>query len=381
MTPRTCRWPLLAALSLILPIALIAQSPVPDTLSWETISPGVQYAVAGNAIGDGVFIGFGGWTVQQPWANTWVAALYTAKLHSLGVRHLYSVKGPLDSQYFDREIGTLDLGRNLIALLKSNPGITRIIVAAHSSGAYVAQALFEDLYTAAKIDSDHVTDGKITYFNLEGGIGSGGSGVEITQTMADRLAHIYAVYASIPALKLSSPNMTEMIALGNLFAPKSSAMQINVTGCGCTGTWCVHETLINQIPYNHSTFDLQHDYGSINAEHPVATAYLYVITSVVLPPPKPEGFLLEQNFPNPFNPATLIGYTIPGSRENGIGSKEVKLVVYDILGREVAVPVNGRKTPGRYEVEFDGTGLSSGTYVYRLTAGQFNGSRTMLLVR
>jgi hypothetical protein len=345
-----------------------------DSLSWMTVGAGVQYAMADSARGDDVFIGFGGWSVQQPWANTWVAALYTAKLHSLGARHLYSVKGPLDSQYFDREIGTLDLGRHLIALLKSNPGITRIVVAAHSSGSYVAHALFEDLYTVAKIDSDHATDGKITYFNLDGGIGSGGSGVEITQPMADRLAHIYAVYASIPALKLSSANMAEMIALGNLFAPTSSAMQIDVTGCGCTGKWCVHDALINQVPYNHATFDLEHDYGSINADHPVATAYLNVITSVVQPRGKPEGFLLEQNYPNPFNPKTVVSCQWPVV-------SEVRLSVYDLLGREVATLVNEKKAPGRLDIEFDGAGLSTGVYLYRLTAGQFVEARKMLLLR
>jgi hypothetical protein len=63
------------------------------------------------------------------------------------------------------------------------------------------------------------------------------------------------------------------------------------------------------------------------------------------------------------------------------GSSDVKLTVFDILGREVAVLVNERKAAGDYEVSFDAAGLASGVYVYRLTAGPFVKSRSMVLVK
>jgi len=85
--------------------------------------------------------------------------------------------------------------------------------------------------------------------------------------------------------------------------------------------------------------------------------------------PVPVAFRLEQNYPNPFNPGTLIRYAIPGSMEYGGGNREVRLVVYDVLGREVAVLANDSETPGEHEVFFDGSGLASGVYVYRLEAG------------
>jgi hypothetical protein len=90
------------------------------------------------------------------------------------------------------------------------------------------------------------------------------------------------------------------------------------------------------------------------------------IVSVSEPPEVPTVIRLEQNYPNPFNPSTTIAYSIPRSRESGVESKEIKLVVYDILGRKVAVLVNEKKVPGKYEVEFDATRLSSGMYFYRL---------------
>lgn len=85
-------------------------------------------------------------------------------------------------------------------------------------------------------------------------------------------------------------------------------------------------------------------------------------------------FRLEQNSPNPFNPLSDISYEIPTS---GM----VRLVVHDLLGREVAVLVNERQEPGRHMVRFDGSGLASGVYLYRLTAGPSVAVRTMVLVR
>ncbi len=80
----------------------------------------------------------------------------------------------------------------------------------------------------------------------------------------------------------------------------------------------------------------------------------------------PHEFVLEQNFPNPFNPTTKIRYTVPD-----VGSELAQTVikVYDILGNEVATLVNEKKEPGYYEVEFNAEGLSSGIYFYRLQSG------------
>ncbi len=88
----------------------------------------------------------------------------------------------------------------------------------------------------------------------------------------------------------------------------------------------------------------------------------------------PVTFSLSQNYPNPFNPTTGVRFQVPGA-------SDVKLVVYDILGREVATLVNERKAAGRYEVKFDGSGLASGVYIYRLTAGSFVQTRKMILLR
>jgi hypothetical protein len=88
----------------------------------------------------------------------------------------------------------------------------------------------------------------------------------------------------------------------------------------------------------------------------------------------PKTFALEQNYPNPFNPSTIISYQLP------INS-EVKLVIYDMLGREVQTLVNTRQSAGRYQAQFNAASLSSGLYFYRLQAGAFSETKKMLLVK
>jgi hypothetical protein len=97
--------------------------------------------------------------------------------------------------------------------------------------------------------------------------------------------------------------------------------------------------------------------------------------------PMPTSFRLDQNYPNPFNPSTTITFSIPGGREYAVGGMETKLVVYDLLGREVAVLVNEKKEAGVYEVRLDGSHLASGVYLYRIVAGSFTETKRLVLIR
>ena len=88
----------------------------------------------------------------------------------------------------------------------------------------------------------------------------------------------------------------------------------------------------------------------------------------------PGEFELSQNYPNPFNPATRLSFVIRNS-------SFVSLKVYDILGREITTLVNERLHAGSYEIPFDGSSLSSGIYLYRLTAGPFAETKRMTVVK
>ena len=96
-----------------------------------------------------------------------------------------------------------------------------------------------------------------------------------------------------------------------------------------------------------------------------------------------KQYTLNQNYPNPFNPTTTISYSIPTVKTQNFASPQdnVRLIVYDVLGREVAVLVNKRQKAGNYEVTFDASNLPSGLYLYRLTAGKFSQTRKMLLLK
>ena len=94
---------------------------------------------------------------------------------------------------------------------------------------------------------------------------------------------------------------------------------------------------------------------------------------------KINGFSLQQNYPNPFNPTTTISYSIPNVET--LGNASVQLIIYDVLGKEVATLVNEEKAPGNYKVQFDATRLSSGIYFYTIKAGKFLETKKMLLMK
>lgn len=93
-----------------------------------------------------------------------------------------------------------------------------------------------------------------------------------------------------------------------------------------------------------------------------------------IPTIKPDNFDLKQNFPNPFNPSTTIGYQIPTS-------SFVTIKVFDVLGNEITTLVNLEKPAGEYEVDFDGNDLSSGIYFYQLKVGELVETMKMVLMR
>jgi len=88
----------------------------------------------------------------------------------------------------------------------------------------------------------------------------------------------------------------------------------------------------------------------------------------------PKEFKLDQNYPNPFNPTATISYSLPQK-------SFVTLKLYDLLGREVRILVNGEQEPGNYSRIVDANDLPSGVYFYRLQAGKFTDIKKMLMVK
>lgn len=87
-----------------------------------------------------------------------------------------------------------------------------------------------------------------------------------------------------------------------------------------------------------------------------------------------KKFLLEENFPNPFNPSTKISYQLP---KDGF----VNLVVYNSLGQLISTLVNQHQSSGKYSVQFEASSLPSGVYIYKIQAGEFSSVKKMLLTK
>jgi hypothetical protein len=130
--------------------------------------------------------------------------------------------------------------------------------------------------------------------------------------------------------------------------------------------------------YQIFAFNLGSNYNQSQvAAHPGDTGVLLNLTTTSVEnsgATTPTRFALEQNYPNPFNPTTAISFQVPGV-------SIVKLAVYNILGQEVSTLVNEIKQPGVYTVQFDASNLPSGFYFYRMTAGNFTSTRSMVLLK
>ncbi len=130
-------------------------------------------------------------------------------------------------------------------------------------------------------------------------------------------------------------------------------------------------------------------FGGSNGEFVYRRSYSEIISIKNISTEIPSAYSLSQNYPNPFNPTTKIRFDIPNGipslegyvRPGGRGVGMVTLKVFDIMGREVATLVNEQLAPGTYETTFDGSNLSSGTYFYKLTTGDFSQTKRLALIR
>ena len=156
-------------------------------------------------------------------------------------------------------------------------------------------------------------------------------------------------------------------------------LQVNLINTATPIMWVMTCARRSETPW------LEGDQFQITAYHQPTSADVWTFNpSIVLAVQKansPSAFALSQNYPNPFNPTTYIRYTIAGVRGQTSGVSEVRLAVYDILGRQVAELMHERQAPGIYKVRFDGARLASGVYFYRLQVGSFSQTKSMILMK
>jgi subtilisin family serine protease len=204
--------------------------------------------------------------------------------------------------------------------------------------------------------------------------------------------------SAVPQITVTAPNGGEVFTVG-------TAMKINWTSQNITGNVQIRlmdGTRVVRLISNGTTNDGSHSWTILSTILP-GSNYKIRVTSATNTTVKdesdapftinaasakvgeqglalsgslalPEAFSLEAAYPNPFNPVTTLRYALPEAAT-------VRLVVYDLLGREVARLVEGVQQAGYHAVAFDGARLASGVYLYRLEAGTFVQTRRMTLVK
>lgn len=165
---------------------------------------------------------------------------------------------------------------------------------------------------------------------------------------------------------------------GSTYALYNSAIVYNVTD----NSWTVDSSVISSNRDWMASVKFQNNFYVLGGLGPVGSA-VDIVEKIVLGGAVgvedekeiiPTVFKINQNYPNPFNPSTVISWQLPVN-------SHVLIKVYDILGREIKTLVDENKEAGYYKINFDGSSLASGVYIYRLTAGTFNSTKKMLLVK
>lgn len=133
-------------------------------------------------------------------------------------------------------------------------------------------------------------------------------------------------------------------------------------------------TIVKSLMGQSAVSTLQGPNNIIESGFLADTLLREIVNSVALPDVVPKEYALRQNYPNPFNPSTTIRFELPHF-------SRVSLIVYNMLGQEVATIVNEEEPVGVYTVQFNGTALASGVYFYRLLARDFVATKRLLLLK
>lgn len=252
-------------LALLLLAALGVQHPPVQAsqTGWQRVGAGVSCRDTGRTRKYGTFVAYGGWGVREAWARAWVDEVYRTTLSRRGIRYLCAVQGPAAVDYAGREIGNAALAA---WLLGHQRGL--VVVAAHSSGSFVAHELFGELLAMGP--TGEALLGRTVYFDLDGGESG------LTPAIVAQLRRAYFVYADDSTTGTRSANAATMIELGTRYAAAGGVLEVNASRSGCRAgaKWCLHDALVTERPHNPETYDLERDYQGFLPDRPAAVAYL-----------------------------------------------------------------------------------------------------------
>jgi subtilisin family serine protease len=237
-------------------------------------------------------------------------------------------------------------------------------------------------------------DGVVRSVTNEGAIGDLWLGSGIGPTMDDRLGvtvsapgeRLFAPYAPRSFFATGRSNIVRDDGAGGMYGLQSAVSAAAPVTTGIIALMLQANPLLNAVDvrvalqqtaredaFTGDTPNNRWGFGKIDAYAAVARI-LGVVDLVEVEGELPGEATLFSNYPNPFSGSTTLRFSRPARAD-------VRLVVYDLLGREVAVPVEGVLAPGVYETSFDASRLPAGVYVCRLEAGGVTYSRALTLVR
>ncbi|GMG86864.1 hypothetical protein [Biformimicrobium ophioploci] len=207
---------------------------------------------------------FPGYTVKTAWSQRWAEALVARESIANQVREVWAFKGPDKVFYEDRELPIQASVETLGA------GFERIVVVAHSSGAFPAHQWLQTI-----ADDEELMKrlrGKVSYINLDGGIGQGETG--FNQKLIGLLDTTYAVSVRDTRTGTYSANHSTMAKFASLYPEHVQHRVLEIdSGCAPAAQWCLHDAAINIRPHKRETFDLEKDYTLFEAPHGVSRAW------------------------------------------------------------------------------------------------------------
>ena len=217
-----------------------------------------------------------------------------------------------------------------------------------------------------RVNQDALNNGKIQYFPA---IDVDSTGAVNILFYDDRNTSSDSAEVFLARSKDGGTSWSELVVSNNRFKPKPIAG-------GAAGYQGDHISLQASGGKLYALW--MDDYSGLYqiwiASLDISTIGITNITTII-----PDKFNLYQNYPNPFNPVTNIRFEIPSDVKRK--TSDVKLTIYDIVGKEIVALVNEELNPGSYEVKFDGTNLPSGIYFYRLTTDDFSQTKKMFLIK
>lgn len=242
------------------------------TEGWSSVGDGVAYRATGA--GDAVLVLYGGYGAREAWVRAWASELVRARLGELGVGHVYAVRGPSDPGYRARELGNRALAEHLARGAGGEAPF--VLVAAHSSGAFVAHEMLGALRSGA--DPTGALRAKTVYANLDGG----GAGLDASLVRSlRRVAFVYAVDPTLPSGR--SANAGAATSLAEAYGSAPVKLSVPQSGCRSGAQWCLHDLVVTTRPHDPDRYDLARDYTRFEGR-PVQTAWIDAVGSALRPP-------------------------------------------------------------------------------------------------